>query len=302
MSNGSGNDANCPAVHFAPTPTTPAIEIVLDRSGSMTMNDIPPSRFQAIEDGLFNATTGAVTTTQAQVYFGELMFAGDQTPCFTATGFTAPRALNNASALQSLTAAHPPNGGSTPTANAIDATVADFAANPPPAGTTPIILLATDGQPNSCSGGGSTAPSITSVKNAYTAGIRTFILGLAGVGTQYLQDIANAGVGRPTGQTAGCSNCAPFYTANNPTQLGTALTSIITGVLSCDLTITGMVDPATANQGTVTLNGMQLTYGTDWTVDANGTTIHLLGTACNTLKNSTNPTVDASFPCGVVIQ
>jgi hypothetical protein len=66
--------------------------------------------------------------------------------------------------------------------------------------------------------------------------------------------------------------------------------------------ITGMVDAATAGQGTVTLNGMTLTYGTDWTVDANGTTIHLLGNACTTLKNSANPTVDASFPCGVVIQ
>jgi hypothetical protein len=303
MGNGSGTDANnCPAVHFTPMPTTPAIEIVLDRSGSMTMNDIPPSRFQAMEDGLFNATTGAVTTTQNQVYFGELMFAGDQTPCLLTTGFTVPRALNNASALQSLTASHPPNGGSTPTANAIDAAVADFAANPPPAGTSPIILLATDGQPNSCGGGGGTGPSITSVKNAYTAGIRTFILGLAGVADQYLQDIANAGTGRMTGQSPNCASCAPFYTANNPATLSAALTSIITGVLSCDLTITGMVDPATASQGTVTLNGMVLTYGTDWTVDPNGTTIHLLGNACSTLKNSTNPTVDASFPCGVVIQ
>ena len=53
--------------------------------------------------------------------------------------------------------------------------------------------------------------------------------------------------------------------------------------------------------GTVTLNGMTLTYGTDWTVDPNGMVIHLLGNACNTLKASSNPNVDASFPCGSVI-
>ena len=83
------------------------------------------------------------------------MFAGDQTPCLNLTGFTAPRALNNASAITTLLNAQSsqPNGGNTPTDKAITAAVADFAANPPPSGTPPIILLATDGEPNSCNDG-----------------------------------------------------------------------------------------------------------------------------------------------------
>src|SRR5882672_6046303 len=39
MGTGSGSgtpDANCPAVHFTPMKTTPSIELLLDRSGSMT--------------------------------------------------------------------------------------------------------------------------------------------------------------------------------------------------------------------------------------------------------------------------
>jgi hypothetical protein len=133
------------------------------------------------------------------------------------------------------------------------------------------------------------------------AGIRTFIVGLAGLNTQYLQDIANAGTGVATGQAANCTGCSPFYTANDPTSLVTGFNAIINGVISCDLTITGMVDPATAQNGSVTLNGANLMYGTDWTVDPNGMTIHIIGTACTTLKNAVSPVVDAAFPCGSVI-
>ena len=52
--------------------------------------------------------------------------------------------------------------------------------------------------------------------------------------------------------------------------------------------------------GTVMVNGMTLTYGTDWTL-VNGNIIRLLGSACTALKSTPNPMVSASFPCGSVI-
>jgi len=123
-----------------------------------------------------------------------------------------------------------------------------------------------------------------------------FILGLAGLNTQFLQDMANAG----QGVTAGMPN-APFFTANDPTSLDTALNTIIGGVLSCDLMLSGQVDPSTACQGTVTLNGMPLQCGPDWKVLPDGMTLELTGTACDTFKSTNNPTLTASFPCGSVI-
>ena len=297
---GMGPDADCPAVHFVPMKTTPSVELLLDRSGSMTTDFNGVTRFQAMVDGLFGAT-GAVTTTQSAVFFGEAMFAGDQTPCLNMAGFTAPRMLNNATAMQALTTGHPPNNGSTPTADGIGAVTADFAVNKPPPGSPPIILLATDGLPNSCGGGGGNGPSIAAAQAAYAAGVRLFIVGLAGVADQYLQDMANAGTGKPINQAPMCATCSPYYVANSPAALAMAFQSIINGVISCDLAISGMVDPASANQGTVVLNGMVLMYGTDWVIDPNGKVIHLLGAACDKLKNSTSPTVDASFPCGSVI-
>jgi hypothetical protein len=297
----NGPDAACPAVHFVPMKTTPSIELLIDRSGSMDTNFGGVSRFQAIKNGLFG-NTGAVAKNQASVYFGEAMFAGDQQPCLTLSGFTAPRAMNNASALSTLTNNNPPNNGSTPTADALDQIVADFAAHPPPAGSPPIILLATDGLPNSCNNGGGNGPSIASTKAAYAAGIRTFILGLAGVADQYLQDIANAGTGVATGQAPGCTGCSPYYTANDPAALSAGFASIINGVISCDLNITGKIDTTQASTGVVTLDGVMLVYGTDWTLDPNGTTIHIVGNACTKLKTDASPVVDASFPCGSVIQ
>jgi hypothetical protein len=301
--NGGGPDANCPAVHFTPMPTTPAVELLLDRSGSMAMNDIAPTRYDALHTAL-TGPMGAVTATQGSVIFGAALFSGDETPCppnANLDGMSVPRALNNANAIDGLIAANGP-GGSTPTAVWITAVKNDFAAHPPPMGTAPIILLATDGDPNACGNGSDNGASVAATKAAFTAGIRTFIIGLAGLNTQFLQDVANAGTGKPTGQNPGCANCAPFYTASDPASLAAGFSMIISGVLSCDLTLTGHVDPAQQCQGTVTLNGQQLMCGTDWSVDPNGMIIHLMGAACDMLKNSTNPTVDASFPCGAVIQ
>src|ERR1700744_5344360 len=51
-SGGAGSDATCADVHFAPVPTIPSIELLIDRSGSMDMSDIPPTRYQALEAAL----------------------------------------------------------------------------------------------------------------------------------------------------------------------------------------------------------------------------------------------------------
>ena len=93
---------------------------------------------------------------------------------------------------------------------------------------------------------------------------------------------------------------AKFFTANSPQALKDAFQQIIGGVVSCELNINGTVDVEQAKGGSVKLNGMQLTYGTDWEV-VNSTTIKLVGQACDTLKGSSNPQVAASFPCGAVI-
>ncbi len=187
----------------------------------MQTSDIAPNRFSALQTVLTGGS-GTVTTMQASVYFGAALFAGDETPCPPAANLdnlAAPRALNNASAIATLLGNNPPSNGSSSTAPWITAVTSDFATNPPASGSAPIILLATDGTPKACGGGSDNGATVTATQAAYTAGVRTFVIGIAGVDTQFLQDIANAGAGKATAQAPNCTGCAPFYAANDAPSL-----------------------------------------------------------------------------------
>lgn len=296
-------DADCPAVHFTATKVTPSIQILMDRSGSMDEDFngkkenqagfMAPKKFPTERDALVG-TQGIVTQLQNSVNFGLSMYPGGS--CLE--NFSTPRKMGNATAISDLISAHPA-GGNTPTASAIDAVVADFIANPPPTNSPPVIVLATDGEPNECDakykGQDQWKWSVEATKRAYEKGIRLYLLSVGNeITDQFKIPVANAGQGVQAGQPN-----AKSYTATNAAELTAAFNAIIGGVVSCDLKLNGMVGDA--SNGIVTLNGMNLTYGTDWTIGADGNTLTLLGNACNTLKSSADPKVDATFSCGAVI-
>jgi hypothetical protein len=295
-------DADCPAVHFTATRTTPSIQLLIDRSGSMGNNfadrdpqGSDPVKYTTVRDALVG-TQGVITQLEQQVYFGASLYS-DDAPCPKL--YTVTRAKGNANAIRTLINSQAPRGN-TPTPPSIDAAVAEFMANPPPQGSPPIILLATDGLPNKCGDRNTStqAQSVAAAANAFARGIRLFVLSVGDTaGTAgHFQALANAGQGVQPGQPN-----ASYFPATTPAELSAAFRTIIGGVLSCDLTLSGQVDAADGQSGIVTLNGMNLTYGTDWTLDPDGLHIHLLGNACNVLKSSQNPTVDATFACGAVI-
>jgi hypothetical protein len=297
---GSGSgapDASCPSVTFTPMPVTPSIALVLDQSGSMSGTDISPTRYQGMRNALVDPTTGVVSTLEAKAYFGSKLYT-----CNGANNdFTnVPRALNNAAAIRASIDSKAP-GTNTPTAAALDQARADFAATPPPAGSPPIIVLATDGEPNSCNQNLNqnqyNAAAVASAAATYAAGVPVYVLAISANQTllNHLQQVANAGQGHQAGQPN-----IPYYPAGNAAQLQQAFQTIINGVISCDLTLTSSIDATSAMNGTVTVNGMTLTYGTDWTL-VNGNIIRVQGSACNALKTTSNPAVSATFPCGSVI-
>jgi hypothetical protein len=290
--NGS-NDNSCPAVSFTPMPTTPSIGLVLDQSGSMyDFNLGNVTRYQAMRDALVG-TTGVVAQLESKAYFGASLYTCNGTALDINQ---VPRALNNASVVRNLIDSKlNDRGEGTPTPEAINRMVQAFGQMPAPAGSPPVIVLATDGLPNSCnSNTGTESASVQAVKAAYAAGIPVYVLAI-NLANQHFQDLANAGQGWQAGQPN-----YPYYLANDASQLKTAFDTIIKGVISCDLSLTKPIDPAQAMSGTVTVNGQTLTYGTDWTL-VNGNVIRVLGAACTSLKTATNPMVNASFPCGAVI-
>src|ERR1041384_1940199 len=161
--NGSGSampDSSCPALHFTPNKVTPTVELLLDQSGSMTaaygVPMAPPSRWDALRSALIDPNDGVVTKLAGQGVFGAALYSNKShpeggkevgnPPCPTLQ--TRPRAINNLAPIRQLLQANPDED--TPTGESIDAIVADFPANPPPNNSPKVIVLATDGLPDTC--------------------------------------------------------------------------------------------------------------------------------------------------------
>jgi hypothetical protein len=297
-SGSNGPDPQCPAVNFTPMPVTPSITLVLDQSGSMYDDNLGNvTRYAAMREALVG-TTGVVTQLDSKAHFGSLLYTcggsnGEGPIVLTGVG----RGATNAAAIRaSIDGKLNVRGGATPTHAAINSAVASFGQNPAPAGSPPAIVLATDGIPNTCSntGGGGESASVAAARAAYMAGIPVYVLAI-NQNSQHFQDVANAGQGRQPGQPN-----IPYYPVQDAQQLKQAFDTIIRGVISCDLSLTKSIDEAQAQNGTVTVNGQTLTYGTDWTL-VNGNVIRVQGAACTSLKNAVNPMVNASFPCGSII-
>ncbi|MCA9679084.1 MAG: VWA domain-containing protein [Kofleriaceae bacterium] len=294
-------DADCPNVTLDTSRTTPTVQLLIDQSGSMTSSFGNTDRWSAMVDALVDAMDGVVTNTQGSVIFGASLYTYDENVDQTCPRITGvPRALNNLAAIRTLLQNNQPQSD-TPTGDSIDVIVDDFMANPPAPNSPPIIILATDGEPDTCeqpNPQNGQAEAIAAAKRAYTNGIRLYILGVSSdVGTPHLQDMANAGVGNDPQQSG---TDAPYFTANSPAELASQLQQIVGGVLSCELNLDGAIDPAQVGNGDVELNGVSLTFGTDWEL-VDSDTIRLIGQACDDLLGDSNANVTATFPCGVVV-
>ena len=287
-------DANCPDITVDTTQVIPSVQLVIDQSGSMNRDFGGVQRYDAVETALIDDTDGVVTALQDRVIFGATLY----TSARTCPGLkSVPRALNNRDDIAALLAANGP-ANDTPTGESVQAVVNDFTRTPPPAGSPKVIVLATDGEPDLCSDGDANGrpASVAAAQAAFRAGITLYVLSVGTeIGTAHLQEVANAGVGRaPTDP-----NKAPFFVANNPTELSSKLQEIIGNIRSCSLTLDAELDAQTASQGTITLGSRTLVEGTDWEL-TDSTHITLKGTACQQLLTTADQ-VTATFPCGTVI-
>ncbi|HEX7700236.1 MAG TPA: VWA domain-containing protein, partial [Kofleriaceae bacterium] len=160
-------------------------------------------------------------------------------------------------------------------------------------GDPKVIVLATDGTPNSCGN-----PNVDHSQQAVDQALANFndkhislyVIGLGGVDTNFLQKIANAGLGSTTN--------VPYYSTNSAANVLAGYTSVFNAVLDCEMTIDGTIDVAQASLGTVKSNGMALAYTTDW-VAVDDHTIKLVGMACSNYNAApTAPEITATFTCG----
>ncbi len=292
----------CPGIDLDLTPTIPTVILLLDQSGSMDEDFGGIPRWDAMEQALLDPGTGVVANLEATVRFGASLytshdgFNGGECPILQ----TVDPALGNYAAIDALISSNGPDGD-TPTGDSIDGVVAGIGALDP--ALAPFyVVLATDGEPDSCEVPNpqtGQAEAIAAAQAAFAGGIRTFVLGVGNdVGAAHLQDMANAGAGLAVG---GAEN-EPFFTANDPAELADAFGEIIGGVRTCVFSLSGEVDPARACKGIVVLNGENLACnGPDGWRLVDETTIELVGAACNTALTAAEVHLTAEFPCDAVI-
>jgi len=312
----------------------PNVMLLVDRSGSMAEEFAPgQQRWQAAREALVNATAGVVPQVQAEVnlgltlytapsgmppHVGHMSTVGTADPDYTESPtcpflVQVPIALNNFTAIEAayrpITMYSNPTApnmgdrlpaGATPTGESIQAVIPVMQALDPVMFPGPkAILLATDGEPNGCTGNNMNQGrmnSVAAVQAAFDANIRTFVVSVGDdVSATHLRELANIGQGFPANDPMD-----RFYVATDPAALAAALRAIFTEVRSCTFMVQGTIDTDRAGSGVVTIDGMQITYG-----DANGwrangpTEIEILGTACDTIKMGDH-VVDVRFPCGVI--
>jgi hypothetical protein len=297
---GGGEGGTCAGVEVSFAPVIPTVVLLIDQSGSMTAGYPGGNRWDVLYDALMDEQDGVVRALEGEVRFGLALYtshdgsAGGTCPALNEVSI----ALDNHAAIDAVYGSANPQD-ETPTGESL-AQVADaleaFDAPGPK-----IIILATDGEPDTCAQPNpqnGQAVSIAAAQDAEGRGMQTYVLGVGNeVGEDHLQDMANAGVGLAVG---GGDN-APFYQPQNKADLIDAFNTIIDGQRSCILTLDGEVDPDRAHEGEVYLDGELIGFNDPDGWKLNGPSeVELTGASCDAIKSGAHE-VTGHFPCGAVV-
>lgn len=300
--------------------SVPTVVVLVDRSGSMSdsnFGDSGVSRWTMLKTVLLERNV--IESLQSEVRFGLSMYSNPRPngPCPNIQG--VPYAIDNFSAIQSVLASagtqpDTPTGaavlavsGITDAGTYVDGGLATADAG----GGEKIILLVTDGDPDSCEDRYANDPPINAadqqkakdiavdaVQRAYLAGIKTYVLAIGNdVAGPHQQEMANAGLGYAPDAGA----VAPFFRPSDETQLIAQLNNIIMGARSCSFSLNGEVQAGQEASGHVVLNGKTLTYNSPngWRL-LSSNQLEILGTACDEVQTSPSAELTVRFPCGSV--
>jgi hypothetical protein len=293
------------------TRMAPQVILLLDGSSSMNEDYGNSTKWAAMREAIANPNNGVAKTMQEQIAFALVIFAGQYLngggSC-PIPGEVVPHNLNNYDAIASALPQESP-GERTPTGEALDAVCQALPGVSENGSLSQYVILATDGEPNSCSGGGrgtggGTTTAYQSVIDAANrccaAGVTIYVVSLAPDATSdfqaHLQQVADIGVCNRGGT-------ATVYNPQDPDQLSSDLGNLVGGALTCDVRLDGnVVQGKECEQSEVKLGTEELTCN-----DANGwilvepNVIRLQGTACETYKNDPGLQVTAKFPCEIFV-
>ncbi len=278
-----GSGGICPILDVLLESQPPTMILLIDQSGSMTAAFDNVDRWQAIKTTLIDPDEGIVKLFEDKIRFGLTLYTGHDEGDMQCPVLTESAPMLNAYAAISgvLDAAEPDD--ETPTGDALSVVAAALAADPTPGAK--IIVLATDGEPDTCAEPNPQTgqeESVAAVAAAFGQSIQTFVISVGDeVSAQHLQDVANAGVGADPGDPD-----APFYQALDQQSLTDAFQAIIDRSRSCKLTLTKQIEIDAAPACVVAINGEAVPFdqADGWKINDPGE-IELVGGACDSIQD-----------------
>lgn len=304
------SDAYCGEADVNFTAQTPTVLLLIDQSGSMDAGfpgNRDPMRWDVVKDALIDPTDGIVAQLESDVRFGLSLYTShgggsvpDECPELTDV---AP-ALDNFDAIYGEF--NPAQMGvDTPTTESLEAASATLQQITDPG--PKVIVLATDGDPDTCADNDAHTPETQALAEAAARaayedhGILTFVISVGDDTTPaHMQRMANAGQGVP----ADGPN-VPWWPANDATGLIDAFDTIVNGVRSCILDLQGEMVAGkekscvvSYREGDVTT---PLTFNDDngW-MALSATQIELVGAACEAVKSGAGA-ASVRCPCGAIV-
>jgi hypothetical protein len=312
---GGGEPDACAAVSVEFESEVPNVLLLVDQSGSMA-DDLESGlpRWTAVRDALIDPTNGFVSRMQALVNFGLTLYTGPNGRGQVGVGMPAdgcpfltnvPIAANNFTAIQ--TAYLPVEMdddavGETPTGESLAAvTPAMVALDPAQYPGRRVIVLATDGEPDTCANRDESADarrrSVDAARAAFEQDVTVYVISVGDdVGEDHLREVANAGQGFPNDDPT-----ARFYRAVDAAQLEMAFLDIINGVRSCVFALEGEVT-GEPSRGMVTVDGTPVAYDDPNGWRLNGPSeVEILGSTCETIKMGDRHEIDIRFQCNDIV-
>lgn len=314
VDNPFADPSGCAHGSVGTTRLTPHVILVLDGSCSMSTNypangaesassctNNENGRWAALRRALIDPTNGVVSKLQHAVQFGAVVYG--TAPMCPIPGQPVRPAINNLTAVEAAIPRVQP-GMFTPTGPALDWVYENLIEGPQPDGDNAqqIVILATDGEPNSCGGGrgggggGATnyQPSIDAVTKGTKLGVTTYVISLAdsaGAFHDHLQQLADLGNPIAGGK-------AKLYEPTSPAELSADLETLIGGAVSCDIALNGQIEAGAECNGTVKLNGIELGCNKpDGFILLDARHIRIQGASCQKLLNDKAAVINANFPC-----
>jgi len=310
-------DTECGQHQVPIKPAIPDILIVMDQSLSMTWDRDGGTCGSTNPLGTgdcgtesrwyktITAVQAVVSATQTKVNWGLFYLGNEATQCGVATAPAVPITPGESYPLieQSFAAVQFTGQPGTPTAGAVRnaanylRTVADD--NPK------YLLLATDGEPN-CAGGNNLMladadGAANAVANARTQGMDTFVIGIATStdedATNALNQAAQAG-GHPQQGAA-----TEYYSADDTATLEAALTEIVSIAMSCTISLADTpqgeweIAISATNPAGDTVQVLPDAENGWAFSDTSRTSITLVGTACESLKNGDYKDFNFVYTC-----